>query len=404
MENLIKLPESDIAKSSGADNKLAEITESLLSDAQRNQPIEATFTVPIGALATLGAVFSSMIPELHTIKQTMTFDVQGLFLIANAEAGDILKMTKSGKKWAVLKKPDGSSKLAQLLEAGPISATSTTAFAPDPTVMMVAVALFTIEQKLSDIEKMEQQILSFLEVEKQSEIEADVQTLVSIIKNYKLNWDNEHFLQGNHKLVLDIQRTARKNMLSYQKMVTEELERKHLFMAQAKVCSMLNDLLRKFQYYRLSLYTFSMASLLEILLGGNFREEYIEGIRDEVEELSLKYRSIYTQCSELLEKMWGSAVEANLLKGIGNASDAVGKFIGSIPKIRDGQMDEFLQDRGEQLKKNVAGQERDMIKSFAAISDPGTRILTEKMQDLNIIYNHAREISCDGNQICLVTC
>lgn len=58
MENLIKLPESDIAKSSGADNKLAEITESLLSDAQRNQPIEATFTVPIGALATLGAVFS----------------------------------------------------------------------------------------------------------------------------------------------------------------------------------------------------------------------------------------------------------------------------------------------------------------------------------------------------------
>lgn len=404
MENLIKLPESDIAKSSGADNKLAEITERLLSEAQRNQPIEATFTVSIGALATLGAVFSSMIPELHTIKETMTFDVQGLFQIANAEAGDVLKVAKNGNFWGAIKTAEGGSKMAQLQAAGPITAASTTVFAPDPTVMMVAVALFTIEQKLSDIEKMEQQILSFLEVEKQSEIEADVQTLVSIIKNYKLNWDNEHFLQGNHKLVLDIQRTARKNMLSYQKMVTEELERKHLFVAQAKVCSMLNDLLRKFQYYRLSLYTFSMASLLEILLGGNFREEYIEGIRDEVEELSLKYRSIYTQCSELLEKMWGSAVEANLLKGIGNASDAVGKFIGSIPKIRDGQMDEFLQDRGEQLKKNVAGQERDMIKSFAAISNPGTRILTEKMQDLNIIYNHAREISCDGNQICLVTC
>lgn len=404
MENLIKLPESDIAKSSGADNKLAEITESLLSDAQRNQPIEATFTVPIGALATLGAVFSSMIPELHTIKQTMTFDVHGLFQIANAEAGDVLKVAKNGNFWGAIKTAEGGSKMAQLQAAGPISAASTTVLAPDPTVMMVAVALFTIEQKLSDIEKMEQQILSFLEVEKQSEIEADVQTLVSIIKNYKLNWDNEHFLQGNHKLVLDIQRTARKNMLSYQKMVTEELERKHLFVAQSKVCSMLNDLLRKFQYYRLSLYTFSMASLLEILLGGNFREEYIEGIRDEVEELSLKYRSIYTQCSELLEKMWGSAVEANLLKGIGNASDAVGKFIGSIPKIRDGQMDEFLQDRGEQLKKNVAGQERDMIKSFAAISNPGTRILTEKMQDLNFIYNHAREISCDGNQIYLVTC
>ena len=78
--------------------------------------------------------------------------------------------------------------------------------------MMMAVALFSIESDLANIAEMSQQIISFLEMEKESEIEADVETIMGIATKYKQNWDNEHFVAGNHKLVLDIQRTARKNM------------------------------------------------------------------------------------------------------------------------------------------------------------------------------------------------
>ena len=56
----------------------------------------------------------------------------------------------------------------------------------------------------------------------------------------------------------------------------------------------------------------------------------------------MTYRNLYGKCSEHLERLGNSALEANLLKGIGNASNAVGKLIGSIPKIKDGQVDEFL--------------------------------------------------------------
>lgn len=51
---------------------------------------------------------------------------------------------------------------------------------------------------------MQQQIMSFLETEKESEIEADVQTLSDLMEKYKYNWDNEYFISSNHKLVLDI--------------------------------------------------------------------------------------------------------------------------------------------------------------------------------------------------------
>lgn len=53
--------------------------------------------------------------------------------------------------------------------------------------MMMAVALFSIEQELHNIAEMEKQILAFLDAEKQAEIEADVETLSNILIKYKHN-------------------------------------------------------------------------------------------------------------------------------------------------------------------------------------------------------------------------
>ena len=371
-------------------------------DTRSELPAKASFSVPIAQLATLGAGVSSLIPALHTVTQTTTVNAQGLYYLANAGVGDALKVARNGNFWGAFKCADGSSKFAQLQSAGPLTATSTATMPIDPATMLMAVALFSIEQKLDSIAEMQKQILTFLEIEKESEIEADVETLVSMIGKYKYNWDNEHYLQSNHKMVLDLQRTARKNMLSFQKQVTEVLNSKQLVVAQMKVKSTLKDLLKKFKYYRLSLYTFSLASLLEIMLSGNFKEEYITGIKEEIESLSMTYRDLYGKCSEYLERLGNSALEANLLKGIGSASNAVGRLIGSIPKIKDGQVDEFLQDSGERLKNNAVGMERNVVKAFAEISNPGTGVFTEKMRDMILIYNHTTEICFDDRQIYLI--
>lgn len=141
---------------------------------------------------------------------------------------------------------------------------------------------------------------------------------------------------------------------------------------------------------------------MEILLGGNFQEEYIEGIRQEIESLSIGYRELYGECSGYLEKLSDSAIENNLMKGLGSASSMVGKWIGSIPKIRDGQVDEFLQDHGTRLTDGAINLEQSVLKSFATISNPGTGMLTEKMQDLVEIYNHTSEICFDDKRIYLM--
>ena len=166
---------------------LLDVTQGLLADARTAPNSTDVLSVPIAELSTLGAGVSSLIPALNTVTQTTSLAADGLYTIANAGVGDVLKAAKNGNFWGALKTADGASKFVQLQKAGPITATTQTAAALNPATMMMAVALFSIEQELGRIEDMQRQIISFLEIEKESEIEADVESLMSIIRKYKDN-------------------------------------------------------------------------------------------------------------------------------------------------------------------------------------------------------------------------
>ena len=309
---------------------LLDVTQSLLADARTALNDRDVLSVPIAELSTLGAGVSSLIPALNTVTQTTSIAADGLYTIANAGVGDVLKAAKNGNFWASLKTADGASKMVQLQEAGAITATTQTAAAFNPATMMMAVALFSIEQELGKIEDMQRRIISFLEIEKESEIEADVESLMSIIKKYKDNWDNERFVSGN------------------------------------------------------------------------FKESYISGIRDELQQMSDAYRDLFEESSHYLEKLSNSAVDANVMKGIGTAGNAVGKFIGSIPLVKEGPVDEFLQDGGTHLKKSALDMEKDAVHRFASIGNPGTRMFMEKMDEMIQIYNRTEQICFDDKKIYLL--
>lgn len=380
-------------------NDLISITDNVLLDVRTDISQSKSLSMPIAQISTLGAGVASLLPAFRTITQTSSVAAEGLYRIPNAVIGDTLKAAKSGNFWPSFK---SSNKLAQLQKVDSLQSTTSMVMPIDPATMMMAVALFSIEQQLGNIAEMQKKILSFLEIEKESEIEADIETLSNIIEKYKHNWDNEQFISSNHKMVIDIQRTARKNMVSYQKKVRDVIKEKKLLVLQNKIKTTLDELMKDFKYYRLSLFTFSMSSLIEIMLSGNFKEENILSIKDEIQKLSFAYRDIYGECSVYLEGMEKSSVESNLLKGVSVTSKAVGKFIGSIPKIKDGQIDERLQEAGEHVSDKAKTMETDSIAAFAEMSNPGTSLFTEKMDDLIFVYNQTTDICFDSNNIYLI--
>ena len=403
MDNIIKFNSNDSQELSpmpcAEANDLISITDNVLLDVRTDITQSKSLSMPIAQLSTLGAGVASLLPAFRTITQTSSVAAEGLYRIPNAVIGDTLKAAKSGNFWPSFK---NSNKLAQLQKVDSLQSTTSMVMPIDPATMMMAVALFSIEQQLGNIAEMQKEILSFLEIEKESEIEADIETLSNIIEKYKHNWDNEQFISSNHKMVIDIQRTARKNMVSYQKKVRDVIKEKKLLVLQNKIKTTLDELMKDFKYYRLSLFTFSMSSLIEIMLSGNFKEENILSIKDEIQKLSFAYRDIYGKCSVYLEGMEKSSVESNLLKGVSVTSKAVGKFIGSIPKIKDGQIDERLQEAGEHVSDKAKTMETDTIATFAEMSNPGTRLFTDKMDDLIFVYNQTTDICFDSNNIYLI--
>ena len=188
----------------------------------------------------------------------------------------------------------------------------------------------------------------------------------------------------------------------YQKKIVESIGKKQHIVTQASVKQSFASLEKEFKYYRLSLYTFSLSSLMEVMLSGNFKESYISGIRDELQQMSDAYRDLFEESSHYLEKLSYSAIEANVLKGVGTAGNAVGKFIGSIPLVREVPVDEFLQDGGTHLKKSALDMEKDAVHRFASIGNPGTRMFMEKMDEMIQIYNRTEQICFDDKKIYLL--
>lgn len=382
-------------------NKDAALSDGIIPDFETDLNVERVTDMPMEELATLGPAVASLLPAFRTVSQTSSVDMKGLYRLANAEAGDALKLAKNGNFWGAFKKPDGTSKFAQLVQAGPAEATSTTVMPLDPATIMMAVALYSIERKLDSVLEMQKKILSFLETEKEAQIEADVKVLGSTLREFKFNWDREIFINAHYKQALDVKRTAEKNLRSYQKEV-RDFKTNVPLMANANINAAVKDMLRKFRYYRMSLYVFSMASFLEMLLLGDYREEHILKVREDIEERSMKYREIYGACSEYVEKIAGKSVEANVLKGIGNAGKVLGGLIGSIPLVKEGPVDEWLAGSGEALKGSARDMERDPVKVLVSVSNPETGVFLEKMDDLNRIYNHTSRICFDNEKVYLI--
>jgi hypothetical protein len=93
-------------------------------------------------------------------------------------------------------------------------------------------------------------------------------------------------------MVLDLHGPRVRICSPIQKKVSEALESKSLVVAQSQVSASLKNLQKMFKYYRLSLYTFSLASLFEIMLSGNFKEEYIAGYKNRMKRCPLIPRPV----------------------------------------------------------------------------------------------------------------
>jgi hypothetical protein len=373
---------------------LVEMNNYMLSDVRKESLSNNTYSLSLSKLSEISPITVSTANNIKTIMEQNPKTSGSLYRITNLGKNDSLKAMRDGKTfWGSIKKSDGSSTMAKLKEVNPNNV-----MALDPTVMMMSVALAGIEQELGKIKELSKQIFSFLEHEKESEIESDLEILNRSISDFRFNLEDEKYLINNHKQVMDIKRTANKNMLFYKKEIKDDLSKDKLFTTNNSMNSIIEDIQKKFRYYRLSLYIYSFSTFMEILLLGNYKNDYLLSKKEELDELDNEYSEVFNNALEYVKKNANKSLEGNVLSGLGSAGKAIGNL---AEKVKIKNVDNWLNEKGDNLKQSGQNIKDDFATKFDDIKESNSRPFINQIEKVDCIYNKTKEIYFDKDNIYL---
>lgn len=313
-----------------------------------------------------------------------------LYKVTNMKLGEKLYTTKKGVTYGSLVQRGGKRTMAKFTAVGSMPVV-------DPTTLMVAIALASIKKELNEIEKIGKDILKFLEEERESEIEADLKTLQKIMQELPFNINDEKFLTSNYKLVLDIRRTAEKHINSYEKEIERELEKKKIIVVKIGLDSIYRDIEKLFKYYRLNIYIYSYCSFMEIMFLENYKEEFLDNKKNDVNEKIKKYTEKYDKALKYISENLSKSLEKNVLTVGGNVakwgSDVLSK------NINKGELVNRLGEHGKDFIKKSKKIEKNYKDSFKKYKDSYSKRFVDQIELINESMNKVEEVYFDVKNV-----
>lgn len=375
------------------DCSIIEMNNYILTDIKKEN-LNSCYSLSISKLTEISPIAAPTANTIKNIVENGTSKTNKLYRITNLGKNDSLKAMKDGKTfWGAIKKSDNTSAMAKLKEVNPSNL-----MALDPTIMMMSFALAGIESELGEIKEISKKILSFLQNDKESEIESDLQILNRSINDFRFNLNDEKYLLNNHKQIMDIKRTANKNMLFYKKEIEDDIVKNKILTTSNSMKSIIDEIQKKFKYYRLSLYIYSFSTLMEILLLGNYGSEYLLNKKNELDSLDEEYSKIFNDSLEYIKKNAGKSLESNVLLGLGSAGKAIGDL---VEKVNIKNVDTWLNEKGDNLRKTGKNIEDNYANKFERVKDTYSNTFSNQIEKINIIYNNTKEIYFDKDKIYL---
>lgn len=373
---------------------IIEMNNYMLTEINKNDISTNSYKLAISKIASTTPIAAPTINTLRIITEKSPTKSNNLYRVTNLGKNDSLKAIKNGKTfWGAIKTKENTSKMAKLKEVK-----TNNIMEIDPTIMMMSVALVGIEAKLGEIKELSKKIFSFLEHDKEAEIESDLEILNKSINDFKYNLENETYLSNNHKQVMDIKRTSNKNIVFYKKQLKDYLSKDKLFTTDNSMNSIIEEIQKQFKYYRLSLYIYSFATFMEVLLLGNYNSDYLLSKKDELDELDNEYLNTFNNALDYIKKNANKSLESNVLSGLGSA----GKTLGNLAeKIKVKNVDAWLNEKGNNLKHTSQDIKDNYVTKFDEIKNTNTKVFTSQLDKVNSIYNKTKEIYFDKDNIYL---
>lgn len=320
----------------------------------------------------------------------------GLYWV-DVPAGAHLASFKSGKGYLGSALSNATNKVGAGQAVLNPAASNPIAF--DPSLLLVSCAIFAITQKLDSCIRVGKNILQYIELKDKSEITGSINYMTDVFNNYKLNWNNQRFIDSNLAESVSIRRRSEESIELRKMLIDNELSDDGLLHSQKFIVEKYNSIVTHLKSYQLSLYMMSFSMFLEIIFNENYGSEYLKKALSKINKYSIDYRVIYSDCYNFLKKIKVSSVGGKVKGGVAKLSGFAGSAIKSAPIISKSNLDKSLISAGERLERSNLINIENFMKEFTMLKDDYTKPISDSIREIAKLFNSDIKLLLDDTTL-----
>lgn len=342
--------------------------------------------IPLNDIADLGIGFQPIVDAIkQTVKPSETNN--NLYQVFIPEGGHLASF-KDGNGYLGAVLNDETNKLmgqARIFKAPPVE----NAISFNPALILVAVSLKSIDMKLNVIKENTNKLIYMLDAKTDAEIIGNYKFLLNTLNEYKFNWDNELYKKNSHNRVLDLKRQSLQQIEYIRNRINKSIYKKGKRLHDDKyVDKRVNEIVKLFTNYQVSLYMFYMANYLNILLIDNYNEDYLQSVINELDNYSYDYRKLYSKAYSVLENESIESVPNMGVRMLSKTMKTIGVTFEKIPVVNKGKIDEKMKKYGNATKSSYIRHRQKSFNSLRKKHDSLVVPFKDNIQRLNMINNH----------------
>lgn len=377
--------------------------------ASTEQPADVTnaIKIPLEYLPSLGVAFGPIPTMFRSI--TTTINIPTLLTVTdklgNPLDPNVLQFFKdgSGLLGSFRDAATGFGQARFHVQQG-MSLTSVTTMPYNPAFLTMAIALAQINKKLDSIQSSVDQIFKYMRQRDKADMQGNLKTLADILNEYGFNYGNAVYMSNAHMKVLDIKQKSEQDMELFRFQVQEKLHKKSFIEIRESVSKRLDTVLDYLKDYQLSAYIYCFALFLEPMLSENFESGKLNAITKRIEEESIRYLELYSECYEVLETSTHKSIDTIVFGGLASVGQKAGKAIAST-KVGDHTLiDEALEGAGKGIEGFNDKYSNSLTEKLLSAKSLDVLPFKENVENINVLYNQPSQLAIDDKNIYVLPC
>ena len=382
-------------------------TQFHLSSTEQSVDVTNAIKIPLDYLPSLGVAFGSIPTMFRSI--TTTINIPTLLTVTdklgNPLDPNVLQTFKdgSGLLGSFRDAATGFGQARFHVQQG-MSLTNVTTMPYNPSFLAMAIALAQINKKLDSIQSSVDQIFKYMRQRDKADMQGNLKTLADILNEYGFNYGNAVYMSNAHMKVLDIKQKSEQDMELFRFQVQEKLHKKSFIEIRESVSKRLDTVLDYLKDYQLSAYIYCFALFLEPMLSENFESGKLNAITKRIEEESIRYLELYSECYEVLETSTHKSIDTIVFGGLALAGQKAGKAIAST-KVGDHTLiDEALEGAGKGIEGFNDKYSNSLTEKLLSAKSLDVLPFKENVENINVLYNQPSLLAIDDKNIYVLPC